>query len=193
MKRTTLLLLSFVFATSCISGSTSARKLAFAHVVVGNTAAHTQSTWENDITLAREAGLDAFALNSGYPDRSVATQIANAFAACEALATGFRLFISFDYLGGGEVWPVSEVVSLLQMYEGSDCYLTYDDKMFVSTFEGTGSAADWALGGTIRSAVDVYFVPDWTSLGPAEITAYLDRIDGFCASFLPLMSHTRAI
>jgi hypothetical protein len=32
-------------------------QLAFAHVVVGDTAAHTQSTWENDITLAREAGL----------------------------------------------------------------------------------------------------------------------------------------
>lgn len=179
MKSNTALLLSAAAAASSF-GVAAAQKLAFAHVVVGDTAAHTQATWENDITLAYETGLDAFALNGGYPDSNVPTQIANAFAACESLANGFKLFFSFDYLGGGEVWPASEVVSLLQEYSSSDCYLTYDSKAFVSTFEGTANIGDWAQGGTIRSAVDVYFVPDWTSLGPSGISSYLDNIDGFC-------------
>uniref|UniRef100_A0A093V1L1 Glucan endo-1,3-alpha-glucosidase agn1 n=1 Tax=Talaromyces marneffei PM1 TaxID=1077442 RepID=A0A093V1L1_TALMA len=179
MKQTTSLLLSAIAATSSFSGLTAAQKLAFAHVVVGNTAAHTQSTWESDITLAHNSGLDAFALNGGFPDGNIPAQIANAFAACEALSNGFKLFISFDYLGGGQPWPASEVVSMLKQYASSDCYLAYDGKPFVSTFEGTGNIADWAHGGPIRSAVDVYFVPDWTSLGPAGIKSYLDNIDGF--------------
>ena len=71
-------------------------KYVFAHVVVGNTAAHTQSTWEDDITLAKNAGIDAFALNGGYPDSNIPTQVANAFAAAEALGSDFKLFFSFD-------------------------------------------------------------------------------------------------
>lgn len=95
MKQSTSLLVStFAVAISSFAGLTSAKKLAFAHVVVGDTAAHSQSTWERDITLAHDVGLDAFGLNGGYPDNNVSTQIANAFAACEILANGFKLFFS---------------------------------------------------------------------------------------------------
>lgn len=181
MKQTTSLFLSALAAIGSFSGLTAAQKLAFAHVVVGDTASHSQSTWEHDITLAHDAGLDAFALNGGFPDTNVPAQIANAFAACEALANGFKLFIAFDYLGGGQAWPASNVISMLQEYSSSDCYLHFDNRPFVSTFEGTGNIGDWAQGGTIRSAVDVYFVPDWTSLGTTGITQHLDTIDGFCA------------
>jgi glucan endo-1,3-alpha-glucosidase len=50
----------------------------------------------------------------------------------------------------------------------------------VSTFEGTANVGDWAQGGAIRSATgDLYFVPEWTSLGPSGLTPDLDSIEGF--------------
>ncbi|CZR50931.1 related to mutanase [Phialocephala subalpina] len=161
----------------------SAQKYAFAHVVVGNTAAHTQETWANDISLAAACGIDAFVLNMGYPDSNIPTQVANAFAAAEAAGSSFKLLFAFDYLGGGQTWPATgsnSVVSYLQEYQGSAAYFKYNGLPFVSTFEGTGAnIADWAQGGAIRSAVPVYFVPDWSSLGPTGIQQYLDNIDGF--------------
>jgi glucan endo-1,3-alpha-glucosidase len=172
-----------VSALVLLAQSASAQKYVFAHVVVGNTAAHTQSTWENDITLAQAAGIDAFALNCGYPDSNIPTQVANAFAAAEALGSNFKLFFSFDYLGGGETWPATggnSVASYLNQYISTLAYFKYQGVPFVSTFEGTGNIGDWAQGGSIRLAVgNIYFVPDWTSLGPSGISAYLDNIEGF--------------
>ena len=156
----------------------------FAHVVVGDTAAHTQAIWSNDITLARDAGIDAFVLNIGYPDSNIPTQVANAFAAAEALDHRFKLFFAFDYLGGGQPWPATganSVASYLNQYKTSPVYFNYPDIPFVSTFEGTGNIDDWAPGGAIRSAVGgLYFVPDWTSLGTGGITSHLNNIEGFC-------------
>ncbi|OZJ02016.1 hypothetical protein BZG36_05201 [Bifiguratus adelaidae] len=154
----------------------------FAHVVVGNTAAHTQSTWQNDITLAHNAGIDAFALNIATPDSNTAPQVANAFAAAKALNNGFKLFFSFDYLGGGQPWPATgsnSVVSYLTQYKNSGVYFYYNGLPFASTFEGTNNINDWAPGGPIRSgAGDVYFVPDWTSLGPSGVASHSANIQG---------------
>ena len=123
-----------------------AQRYVFAHVVVGKAAAHTQSTWATDISYAAAAGIDAFALNVAYPDSNTPTQVANAFAAAEAAGGSFKLFFSFDYLGGGQTWPATgseSVVSYLQQYTSSDAYFFYDNAPFVSTFEGTGNIADW--------------------------------------------------
>lgn len=181
MKVSSLLSLAFWLpiqaATLC-----EAQKYAFAHIIVGNTAAHTQATWANDISLAKACGIDAFVLNMGYPDSNVPTQVANAFAAAEAAGSTFKLLFAFDYLGGGQTWPATgsnSVVSYLQEYQGSAAYFKYNNLPFVSTFEGTGNIADWAQGGAIRSAVPVYFVPDWSSLGTTGIQQHLDNIDGF--------------
>jgi hypothetical protein len=163
-----------------------ASKYVFAHVVVGDTSAHTQGTWEQDILLAAEVGIDAFALNMGYPDPNIPIQVTNAFNALDALNLDFKLFFSFDYLGGGEPWPATgnnSVVSYLQEYATSqhygNLYFQYDDLPFVSTFEGTANINDWAPGGIIRSEVNAFFVPDWTSLGPGGLSPYLDNIEGF--------------
>ena len=170
---------TFALFARCALG----QKYVFAHVVVGNTAAHSQSTWENDITLAMDAGIDAFALNCGYPDSNIPTQVANAFAAAAALGSNFKLFFSFDYLGGGETWPATgsnSVVSYLNQYVSKPAYFKYQGIPFVSSFEGTGNIADWAQGGPIRSAAgNLYFVPDWTSLGPSGISSHLNNIEGF--------------
>ena len=161
-----------------------AQKTVFAHVVVGNTAAHTQDTWTTDITLAQDAAVDAFILNVGYGDPNVPTQVANAFAAAEQAGSTFKLAFSFDYLGGTGPWPATgddSVASYLTQYASSSAYFQYGGGAFVSTFEGTGNVADWAQGGAIRSAFgsSIYFVPSWTSLGYGGITADLDSIEGF--------------
>jgi glucan endo-1,3-alpha-glucosidase len=160
----------------------------FAHVVVGNTASHNTTTWASDISLAKASGIDAFALNIAYPDSNTPIQVANAFEAAEAAGGSFKLFFSFDYLGGGQPWPggsgaadpPNSVVSYLLKYKGSSAYFNYQNAPFASTFEGHSNAEDWAPGRTIRSAVgNVYFVPNYNSLGQSGITAQLNNIQGF--------------
>ncbi|KAG9246835.1 glycosyl hydrolase family 71-domain-containing protein [Calycina marina] len=147
----------------CISAV--AAKSVFAHVVVGNTAAHTVDTWTTDITLAADAGIDAFVLNCGYTDSNTPTQIANAFTTAESYRTS---------------WPASEVVTYLNQYKTSSTYFLVDGAPFASMFEGTGNVGDWAPGRAIRGAVGgVFFMPDWTSLGAGGIAADLANIEGF--------------
>ena len=174
-------LISLVVNFTLFIRAISAQKYVFAHVVVGDTAAHTQATWASDIALAQAAAIDAFMLNIAYGDSNVPIQVGNAFAAAEAAS--FKLAFSFDYLGGTGAWPASgsdSVVSYLNQYVSSSAYLFYSSAAFVSTFEGTSNIGDWAQGGTIRSAVSssIYFVPDYTSLGPSGISPYLNDIEG---------------
>jgi hypothetical protein len=130
---------------------------------VGNVPTWEQEDWVSDMTIAASEGIDAFALNiaSGYEYNDA--QIANAFAAAESLYStwGFQLFFSFDYAGNG-AWAEADVTSLITQYSSSEAYYHYNNKPFVSTFEGPGNAEDWV---TIKSATGCFFVPDWSSAG----------------------------
>lgn len=53
-------------------------KYVFAHHIVGNTAPYTQTTWMNDISLAKSNGIDGFALNVG-PDTWQQQQVESAY------------------------------------------------------------------------------------------------------------------
>jgi hypothetical protein len=172
-----------LFAVLNLFLSVASAKSVFAHVVVGNAAVHTEDTWTNDITLAQNAGIDAFALNLASGDGNIPPQVANAFEAAEKAGSTFKLFFSFDYLGGGQPWPAtgdSSVASYLNQYKSSLAYFLYNGAPFASTFEGVNNIQDWAPGGAVRDAVgNVYFVPDWTSLGSGGIDANLNNIKGF--------------
>ena len=181
------LLLSALAVASSLLQTTSAKSV-FAHVVVGNTGSHDTTTWAQDITLAKAAGIDAFVLNIAYPDPNTPKQVANAFAAAQAPNSTFKLFFAFDYLGGGKPWPAdggtadtpSSVVSYLLKYQNNPAYFCYNNASFVSTFEGKDNAQDWAPGGAIRSKVGpVHFVPNWNSVGQTGIGAQLNNIEGF--------------
>lgn len=109
------------------------------------------------------------------------TQVAAAFLAANDLNTGFKLFFSFDYLGGSEgAWPASDIVSLINEYGTNGAYQQASRNgaslPFVSTFEGGDQASDWP---GIKQQVDVYLVPDWTGSNEAQIKSNLDTIDGF--------------
>lgn len=112
--------------------------------------------------------------------QSYAFQAANALTG--TLSSDFKLFFSFDYLGGAGPWPKDTVISILQDYGSNGAYFHVDGKPFVSTFEGPTNSdiTEWS---TIRTAVEggIYFVPDWTSLGPNGVD--LNLIDGACRSF----------
>lgn len=150
----------------------------FAHFILGNAGSYTETQWQSDIKLAKAAGIDAFVLNIAPPlAGTTSIQVANAFKAANDLGSDFKLFFSFDYLGGGEPWAAYDVITLLKTYAPNTAHFKYQGLPLVSTFEGTNNIGDWAW---IRASVPggIFFVPDWSSLGPGGITSELGTIDG---------------
>ncbi|KAF4860448.1 Glucan endo-1,3-alpha-glucosidase agn1 [Colletotrichum siamense] len=127
--------------------------------MVGNTEHYTASDWVDDIKLAQEAHIDAFALNMAKGEPMNTKAIADAFSNAEAL--GFKLFFSFDYAGRGP-FSKDEVISWINKYAPSSAYFKHQGKPFVSTFEGPDQAEDWV---DIKATTGCFFVPDWSSLG----------------------------
>ncbi|OTA96250.1 glycoside hydrolase family 71 protein [Hypoxylon sp. CO27-5] len=150
----------------------SGNRLVFAHYMVGLTSGQSQDQWQKDITEAKSAGIDGFALNVGSADSWNAQQLQLAYDT--ASSNGFSLFLSFDMAASS--WTVDQVVSLVNQYKGAGSQLKVNGKPFVSTFEGPSWADNWA---SVRSATgDIFLVPDWSSLGPQGVGSKLSQIDG---------------
>ncbi|KAK5683156.1 hypothetical protein LTS10_004687 [Elasticomyces elasticus] len=151
-----------------------------AHVIVGNTAQYDIGQWTSDINLAAKYHIDGFVLNIATPyDGTTSTQLSLAFQAVHALPTSvpFKLLLSFDYLGGAGAWVDADVINIMKTYCPSGAYFHVDGKPMVSTFEGplNSNIQDWLyINGSIPGGI--YFVPDWTSLGPEGFST--DLVDG---------------
>lgn len=93
------------------------------------------------------------------------------------MGTNFKLFFSFDYLGGGQPWASGAVTQLLRDYGADPAHYKHNNRPLVSTFEGRDNINDWD---GIRAAVPggIFFVPDWTSLGPSGFASHLNTVDG---------------
>jgi hypothetical protein len=154
---------------------------------MGVTGGYNIEKWTSDIRLAQSHGIDAFALNIAPPfEGTTATQISYAFQAANSLAgqlsSDFKLFFSFDYLGGGTPWTTGDIVNILSTYGKNGAHFQVDGKPMVSTFEGTRDEDINSWPG-IRSSVsgaigDIYFVPDWDSRGPNGFD--INLVDGTC-------------
>ncbi|PKY07103.1 hypothetical protein P168DRAFT_287593 [Aspergillus campestris IBT 28561] len=85
------------------------------------------------------------------------------------------MFLSLDYSGDGH-WPPDQVVKVLKKYTKHEAYYKHagDGKPLVSTFEGAQASGDWAQ---IKSEVDCFFMPDWSSVDPKK-TAPKKHVDG---------------
>lgn len=129
--------------------------------------------WETDIKLAKSAHIDGFALNIAASDPNTNDILVKAYTAAQTVG-GFTMFFSFDYLSRGVPWSSSVVISLINQYK-SRAYTYYRGKPLVSTFEGTGNAGDWAA---IKRDTGCFFIPDWSSLGPAGFSSHLNTVDG---------------
>ncbi|KAL2126801.1 hypothetical protein VTI74DRAFT_213 [Chaetomium olivicolor] len=93
--------------------SLSEAKAVFAHFMVGNTKSFGLEDWKHEIQLAKDAYIDAFALNMASNDATNNVGLPLAFSAAEAL--GFELFFSFDYAGTGP-WDKSVVTDMIKKY-----------------------------------------------------------------------------
>ncbi|KAM7213118.1 Glycosyl hydrolase family 71 domain containing protein [Rhypophila decipiens] len=116
--------------------------------------------WKHNIELAREAKIDAFALNihNGWP--YLEEQLDLAFSAVDHFSD-FKLFISFDYAGNGP-WEKANVTRLINKYKSKKGHYRYNGKPFASTFEGPDRADDWV---DIKADTGCFFIPDWSSRG----------------------------
>lgn len=140
--------------------------------------------WITDITKAQATGIDAFALNIASQTAYTTTQLNNAYAAADQ--KGFKMFLSFDYAAQGP-WSAATVVSMINTYAVKSAQFKVLNKALVSTFEGPGNAADWT---SIKSQTNIFFLPDWTSVGPdAYGTSYAQYTDGFCLSSFQLCAY----
>ncbi|KAL7622674.1 hypothetical protein AAE478_008188 [Parahypoxylon ruwenzoriense] len=144
----------------------------FAHYMVGLTSGQSRDQWQKDIIEAKSAGIDGFALNVGSADSWNADQLKLAYDT--ATANNFSLFLSFDMAASS--WSIDQVISLVNQYKGAGSQLKVDGKPFVSTFEGPDWADNWA---SVRLGTgDIFFVPDWSSLGAPGVGGELSLIDG---------------
>ncbi|KAB8238578.1 glycoside hydrolase family 71 protein [Aspergillus alliaceus] len=146
-------------------------KAVFAHFMLGNSDKYTKANWEQDFSAAKEAHIDAFALNTGF-NPSIHDQITDAFTVAADL--DFKLFLSLDYSGDGH-WPQDQVIKYLKEFTKLPAYYkTPDNKPLVSTFEGGEAVDDW---NNIKKKVDCSFIPEWSGLGPRRSISY-SQVDG---------------
>ncbi|EAW15280.1 glycoside hydrolase family 71 protein [Aspergillus clavatus NRRL 1] len=168
--------LSPLLGLFCAAGHAQARAV-FAHFMpekVANAANFTQDTWANDIKIAQEAHIDAFALNIGYGLHNYLDLLNDAFTV--AHRHNFSMFLSFD-MGQDPKWPANEIIHVIDNYvTGTAYYRHRGDKPLVSTFEGGQNASLWR---NVRNNTqsEFFFLPDWTSLG-IKAAAASPVIDG---------------
>lgn len=150
----------------------------FPHPQVGLTFNQTTEQWTKDIAAAHAASIDGFALNIGASDHHTLEALQQAYDVA-AKFDNFTLFVSYDFNAPGG-WSVDTIVNLTETFKDEPAQFRVDGKPLVSTFEGGGFIDGWK---EVRRRVkgDIYFVPDWSGLGPQRIQeqAY-NLIDGAC-------------
>lgn len=151
-----------------IPGSSNSHEV-YAHFMVGNTYPYAKIDWINDIKLAKDAGIDGFALNMGS-DYWQSARIADAYAAAEEVG-GFTMFLSLDMtvMSCSSSVDAANLVSLVSSFAKSSAQTRREGKTLVSTFSGencffgTGSVKE-GWNSMFKSALrlvgtDIFFVP----------------------------------
>lgn len=133
----------------------------------------TSQDWQNDISAAKAAHIDGFAMNIATQDSYTDTVLQTAYDAA-ATVGGFSMFLSFDYLSGGP-WAAQDVITKINTYSGKTAQFKYQGKPLVSTFEGVNNVGDWP---NIKAQTGCFFIPSWTSLGPSGFAADPGTADG---------------
>ncbi|OQD72534.1 hypothetical protein PENANT_c241G10766 [Penicillium antarcticum] len=84
----------------------------FAHFMLTNSANYTSSDWENDMKLAQDTHINAFALNMAYNNPTNIKSLSAAFATADSI--GFKLFFSESHYIGPLVDKAIEVFEIGQ-------------------------------------------------------------------------------
>ncbi|KAL8293288.1 hypothetical protein RQP46_000982 [Phenoliferia psychrophenolica] len=165
---------------------TVATRYAFAHVVFGDWQSYTSADWIADITLAKDSGLDAFALNVGG-DATDSTQLAIAYAAASSVG-GFKLFISLDMTYTATFGSTANILAkYVTPYIGHAAQFYYNSELVLSTFSGENPGtyldgnsdinAAWAAF-KVASGISICFLPFWTGLTASTAVTNHPAIDG---------------
>ncbi|KAH7104525.1 glycoside hydrolase family 71 protein [Auriculariales sp. MPI-PUGE-AT-0066] len=143
-------------APSRVVARQTANKIVYGHFMVGVVESYSQEDWELDMRLAQETGLDAFALNIGK-DSYNKQQLAYAYAAAEA--TGFKVFLSFDFVyWANTADDIDTIGSYLRTFADRSGQLKVGDASVVTTFFGDGFP--WREAET-AAGVPIYAAPIW--------------------------------
>lgn len=126
--------------------------------------------WVEDMEIAKETGIDAFALNCAKDDPATSPQLANAYEAAEQ--ADFKVFISFDFAYYSND-DTEEITNYVRNYSSHPGQLQYNDAALVSTF--VGGSFDW---GPVKDAVDheIFAVPNHQD--PSSVGTVDTSIDG---------------
>lgn len=151
--------------------SSSSDKLVFCHFMIGIISDRTSaSDYDSDMQLAKDLGIDAFALNVGTDDFTN-TQLAYAYES--AANNDMKVFISFDFNWWSAADDATKVGETIANYSSYSSQLTVDGKVFASSFSGDGldvSAVKSAAG------MDVFFAPNFSPDKSSDTD--VDVVDG---------------
>ncbi|KAL8705056.1 MAG: hypothetical protein Q9201_001826 [Fulgogasparrea decipioides] len=145
----------------------SSEPLVFAHYML--IMQPKDGDYTNDINLAREAGIDAFAVNYGGWDVDWAQQEAylnKFYHTAEHLS--FHLFMSFDITS---VHDTDTIIKLTNAYSNSPAQLKIDGKIMLSTFQTDPPAWNWKLDVLDKINARVLFLPGTLSDDAAALFA----------------------
>jgi hypothetical protein len=111
--------------------------------------------YDDDMRRAKDAGIDAFALNIGT-DSNVDQQLGYAYQS--AANNGMKVFISFDFNWFKPGNDAATVGRMIAQYGSQPGQLIVDNRIFASTFAGDGLDVN-----AVKSAAgsDVFFVPNF--------------------------------
>ncbi|KAH7014504.1 glycosyl hydrolase family 71-domain-containing protein [Microdochium trichocladiopsis] len=135
----------------------SSDRLVACHFMMGIVSGRTSARdYDLDMQLARDAGIDAFALNIGT-DSFTDQQLDYAYQS--AADNGMKVFISFDFnwYNSGQAAQVGQKIA---KYGGRPGQLIMDGRIFASTFASGNPMVDSAI---IKSAAgsNVYWIPNF--------------------------------
>ena len=125
------------------------------------------SDYDSDMSAAKAAGIDAFALNIGI-DPFTDEQLGYAYDS--ASKNGMSVFISFDF-NWWKTSQASKVGAKIAQYASKDAQLKIDGKVFVSSFSGDGLDL-----GTVSSAAGqtLFWAPNFQPGSIGSVDALLN-------------------
>ena len=147
---------------------TSSGPLVFAHYLL--IAPPLNNDYTKDITLAKEAGIDAFVLNyGGWNADFTKLDIALKKFYAQAASLSFKAFISFDLTS---VTSPSMIVDITNTYSAHPAQLFVDGKPMLSTFQNADPAWNWQTDVLNHLSLTPLFIPG--TMSQTAKSAYQD-------------------
>ncbi|KAM7201606.1 glycoside hydrolase family 71 /Carbohydrate-binding module family 24 [Naviculisporaceae sp. PSN 640] len=139
-------------------------RLVFAHFMMGIVGIRSsRAEWDADMIRAKQAGIDAFAINIADEATDPFTRTQLGLAYDSAAANGMKVFISFDFHYFSPVGDAAgQVASLINDFGVKEAQLKIGDKAFVSSFVGDEASRVLNVG-ALKAAVRIpmFFAPNF--------------------------------